>query len=73
MVTRNEILLAGLTKSMSGLEIGPFYDPIAPKRAGWNVKTVDYADYDFLYRLAVNHDSEYIRQRAQNVESVDIV
>lgn len=35
---RNEKMFAALKKEGNGLEIGPSYNPIAPKREGFNVK-----------------------------------
>jgi SAM-dependent methyltransferase len=43
MVARAEILLQSLDPAARIIEIGPSYNPIAPKRDGWNTKTVDVA------------------------------
>jgi 2-polyprenyl-3-methyl-5-hydroxy-6-metoxy-1,4-benzoquinol methylase len=37
-----------IDKSGLGLEIGPSYNPIAPKRDGWNVEIVDHLDAESL-------------------------
>jgi SAM-dependent methyltransferase len=43
-MNRNEKLFAGIRKDGLGLEIGPSYNPVAPKRAGFRVETVDHLD-----------------------------
>jgi SAM-dependent methyltransferase len=35
-------------KSLLGLEIGPSYNPIAPKREGWNIQIVDHLSSEEL-------------------------
>lgn len=42
--SRNEKIFHLIEKSGTGLEIGPSYNPIAPKRDGWNVEIVDHLD-----------------------------
>jgi hypothetical protein len=41
-------LLGGLTHAQRIIEIGPSYNPIAPKAGGWNTHIVDHADRDTL-------------------------
>ncbi|MEH3144235.1 MAG: methyltransferase domain-containing protein [Methylobacterium frigidaeris] len=45
---RTEILRAGLSRRDRLIEIGPSYNPLFPKRDGWNVVTVDHLDRDGL-------------------------
>lgn len=59
--------------TMTGLEIGPWYSPVAPKAEGWNTVVVDYQDQAALRRDALNHTSENIRKNADRIEAVDIV
>ena len=47
-MNRSEILLRSLSKSSKVIEIGPSYNPLAAKRDGWNVFTVDHDDRDGL-------------------------
>src|SRR5262249_55025860 len=47
---RNEKVLYGIDRDGRGLEIGPCYGPIAPKRAGFNVEILDHLDRDALIR-----------------------
>ena len=46
---RAEIILKLIpSKSLLGLEIGPSYNPIAPKKEGWNIEIVDHLDAEKL-------------------------
>jgi SAM-dependent methyltransferase len=74
---RNDIILKNIDKTMTGMEIGPSYNPVCPKRDGWNVYVVDHADRDELVSKY-----EELRQRASqaavnfgtvSIEEVDIV
>jgi SAM-dependent methyltransferase len=47
-LTRGERLLSGADGSTRILEIGPGYNPVAPKSAGWNTHVVDHASRDEL-------------------------
>lgn len=47
-MTRNEILLRGANHSTRILEIGPGYNPVAPKCEGWNTHIIDHASADEL-------------------------
>jgi hypothetical protein len=37
-LSRNEILLGPVPRAGHLIEIGPSYNPIAPKREGWNIR-----------------------------------
>ena len=41
---------SNISKEMRGLEIGPSYRPIFPKRDGWNVAIVDHLDKNLLIK-----------------------
>jgi len=41
---RKKIILNDVTKNALGLEIGPSYNPVAPKKEGWNVQSIDHLD-----------------------------
>lgn len=41
-MTRNEKILKHIDKDKRGLEIGPSYNPIAPKRDGYKVHSIDH-------------------------------
>jgi 2-polyprenyl-3-methyl-5-hydroxy-6-metoxy-1,4-benzoquinol methylase len=47
-MTREQIVLRLVDRSGKGLEIGPSYNPIAPKSQGWSVETVDHLDAERL-------------------------
>lgn len=71
---RLEDLLENLDRStMVGLEIGPNFNPVAPKAAGWKTLVIDYSDATALRERAYNHTSEDVRRMASNIEEVDIV
>ena len=42
-MTREPILLKDLRPEQAGLEIGPSFRPLAPKKSGWNIKIMDHA------------------------------
>ncbi len=65
---RNEKMFAALKKEGNGLEIGPSYDPIAPKREGFNVKVMDHASQQ---ELQEKYKSEGVD--VNNIEFVDYV
>lgn len=71
---RRTILLEGLDRRRArGVEIGPFYSPMAPKKDGWKTVVVDFTDGAGLRRIASEHASEVIRRMAGNIEDVDVV
>ena len=41
MYKHYKLLISGITRNDKGLEIGPFFNPIAPKRDGWKTTVVD--------------------------------
>ena len=47
---RKDLILKYIDKSMTGIEIGPSYNPVCPKRDGWKVYSVDHADRAELVR-----------------------
>lgn len=65
---RQDKLLAGINRTGLGLEIGPGYNPILPKRAGWNVLSVDHAD-----QAALIEKYRQLGVDTAGIEPVDIV
>jgi SAM-dependent methyltransferase len=62
-------LLAGISRDSKILELGPSFNPLAPRSAGWDVTIVDHATREELvekYRDAPNVNVE-------NIETVDAV
>ncbi len=45
---RRAFLLAGLSKSSKLVEVGPSYNPLVPKRDGWNTFIIDHASREDL-------------------------
>ena len=73
-MNRFDELTRNLDKNtMVGIEIGPYYSPIAPKAYGWKTAVIDFRDGAALRAEARNHTVEAIRKREQQIEDVDIV
>ncbi|MEW7854825.1 class I SAM-dependent methyltransferase [Pseudomonas chlororaphis] len=70
---RATFLTSGISRDAFGIEIGPFYNPIAPKAHGWNTTVIDYTDQEGLLNVARNHTAQVIRDMASNIEVVDVV
>jgi len=51
---------------MQGLEIGPSFNPIAPKSEGWNVETIDHASRERLIEIYSPHNVD-----VSKIEKVD--
>jgi SAM-dependent methyltransferase len=47
-MTRNEKILRHVSRAGRGIEIGPSYNPVAPKREGYDVKIIDALDREGL-------------------------
>ena len=55
-LSRSELLVSHCDLSGYGLEIGPSYNPIVPKKTGYRVDTLDHADAATLREKYRNHD-----------------
>jgi hypothetical protein len=69
MITREEKILAGLSRDMRYLEIGPSFSPVVPRRDGWKAWTVDHLSREGL--LAKYHGDS--RVDVTRIEDVDFV
>src|SRR6266498_2742274 len=69
MMTRADMLLEPVARTASIVEIGPSYNPIAPKRQGWNTKTIDVATKSELIDKYRSLDVALL----DNIEEVDFV
>lgn len=69
---RLEILRAGIEKDADVLEIGPYFNPIAPRRDGYRVTTLDVFDTAELRRRAAA-DPNLGPARVPDIEEVDLV
>lgn len=69
---RREKIIAGIDKNSLGLEIAPWFAPLAPKRDGYNIKTLDILDRATLLERA-QHDPNISPKTYDRVEDVDFV
>lgn len=67
-LSRTDKLLCRLDKSMKILEIGPSYNPIAPKAEGWNCFTIDHESQENLRAKYAVHPVDISR-----IEPVDFI
>jgi hypothetical protein len=65
ILMREEILRSLFDTNGFGLEVGPSYNPLLPKAAGYNVETIDHADAPTLR-------AKY-SDRAAKIEDVDYI
>jgi SAM-dependent methyltransferase len=63
---RNEKVMFAVDSKGLGLEIGPSFNPVAPKRAGYNVDILDHLDTAGLR-------AKYPGLKPENIEEVDFV
>jgi len=68
---RYKLLLRNISKTDKGLEIGPFYHPIAPKKDGWQTTIVDICSKeDLIKKLSPEIMSHGL---SKNIEDIDIL
>ena len=67
--TRKEILLASIPKHSRIIEIGPSFNPIAPKSKGWNSATLDHLTREGLVAKYRTHPVVDV----DKIEAVDFV
>ncbi len=72
MLNRHDVLLDGITKEMLGIEIGPWHNPLVPKRAGYNSLSLDVFDGPEL-RTRAKADSGIPDALIDAIEDVDLV
>jgi SAM-dependent methyltransferase len=70
-VDRREVLLRGIDKEQRGLEIGPWRNPLVPKREGYNAIVLDVFDTERLRTNALSDPPA--EQMLSKIEEVDIV
>jgi SAM-dependent methyltransferase len=71
-MSRLEILRAGIRQHHEVLEVGPYFNPIAPRRDGYRVTTIDVFDTEELRRRATA-DPNLGPDRVPGIEDVDLV
>ncbi len=72
MMDRRERITRFITPQQKGIEIGPYFTPLAPKRAGYNCLAVDVFDAATLRRRAAE-DPEIPDEMVPNIEEVDLL
>jgi len=65
---RKEIILQMCSLEGKGLEIGPSYNPVAPKKDGYDVEILDHLDKDGLIKKYQNSSVNI-----ENIEEVDYI
>lgn len=70
---RIQEILKYAKKSDFGIEIAPYHSPIAPKKDGWNVLSLDVFDTQRLRENAKNDPSPHVSDSAHRIEEVDFV
>jgi SAM-dependent methyltransferase len=69
---RRERILQFITKEQVGIEVGPWFAPIAPKKEGYNCWALDLFDAATLRRKAQS-DPAVPKERIPEVEEVDLI
>lgn len=67
-MSRNDRIFADIDRKGLGLEIGPSYNPVAPRRAGFNVEIIDHLDRAGLVEKYAAHGVD-----TNQIEDVDHV
>lgn len=67
---RIDRLREGIERDALGIEIGPWFNPIVPKREGFNVLVADYFDTQALRQRAMD-DAGISDAEAERIEEVD--
>lgn len=69
---RKQRITKHLLQSGRGVEIGPWFNPIVPKREGYSTLVLDVFEYDELRRRAQS-DPNVPRDKIQDIEPVDLL
>ena len=72
LMNRTEVLLAGITPDMIGIEVAPYHSPLVPKSEGFNSLSLDMFDTQKLKRLAAE-DPNVQNDHIHRIEEVDFV
>lgn len=68
-LSREDKIRTGFAKDMKILEVGPSYNPLIPKRDGWNAFTVDHVSREELVKKYSGHANVDVSR----IEDVDYV
>lgn len=69
---REELVLEHVTKNQKGIEVGPWFSPLAPKQAGYNCLTLDVFDGPTLRQRAAV-DPNVPKEKISAIEDVDLL
>ncbi|MCO8588147.1 class I SAM-dependent methyltransferase [Burkholderia multivorans] len=69
---RRDAILKHVTKLQQGIEVGPWFSPLAPKREGFNCLVLDVFDTETL-RETARRDPNVPDDRIEFIEPVDII
>ncbi|KVQ43600.1 hypothetical protein WK03_17000 [Burkholderia cepacia] len=69
---RRDAILKHVTKLQQGIEVGPWFSPLAPKREGFNCLALDVFDTETL-RETARLDPHVPDDRIEFIEPVDII
>ena len=69
---REAKIMRYITKEMTGLEIAPYFTPLAPKKEGYNCKILDVFNQETLIKRAIS-DPNIPDSTIENIEAVDIL
>jgi SAM-dependent methyltransferase len=69
---RREEITRYITPEQVGIEIGPYFAPLAPKRLGYDCLVLDVCDATTLRRRA-SKDPNVLREKIRNIEEVDLI
>jgi SAM-dependent methyltransferase len=71
-LNRRGRILQFITKEQVGIEVGPWFAPIAPKKEGYNCRALDLFDAATLRRKAQS-DPAVPKERIPEIEEVDLI
>jgi hypothetical protein len=70
---RKSLILAGITKENTrGVEIGPWSNPLAPRKEGWNTTIIDCFETEMLRTKAKQQSNSSGPGFVESIEDVDI-
>lgn len=72
VINRRERILQFITKEQVGIEVGPWFAPIAPKKEGYKCWSLDLFDAETLRRRAQS-DPDVPKERIPEIEEVDLI
>ncbi|WP_428391958.1 class I SAM-dependent methyltransferase [Lichenicoccus sp.] len=71
-MTRRDLIMKDISVGQRGIEVGPWFNPLAPKREGYNCLSMDVFDTETL-RSRANADPHITAQQLMDIEDVDLV